>query len=174
MKPGGPAETYIINREYPSGSVVQMINDSKIDPYETTSFSVTTWTNDDGYVNHDYYYATALLQDISTANSAITYLTNFNPMNIGTGYKSDKMMAVETFAVDGYASSPFRCWPKIFETDSIYYYDRTPSSVFEDPNGYPQQETWYWNPPWHFDRINMYINKQSGAITYDAIAREGG
>jgi hypothetical protein len=151
----GPGETYIVNAETFDYHFENYL------PNAVMTLKTTTWKNSGGGTTT---YHTALLQNTGIKTDSVRY------GDWGNNYFNWKVLAVDhpIFNDDNYIIL-------IYDRSVItndYLYTNLPSNVFEDPGAYPIQETWYWNPPWHFEKISM--NQQtSGAITFDVDTREG-
>ncbi len=154
----GPAETYYINTEI--NSYVDLTENHK--PLTPSSMKVTYWR--EGIPGHAYPYYVVLLQDIGVETTFV-------------GYKNPSS--------DGFRGKILSMWPYGYPDEnyvdflyvrndftSNYLYTHLPANVFEDPNGYPIRETWYWNPPWHFDKVSAKTTS-SGEIRYAINTVEG-
>jgi hypothetical protein len=150
----GPAETYYVNAE---------INDFRIfdaqKPLTPINYKSTTWRSDGREIGFDV----VLLQETGTKTSFVGY------KDYGNQYFNNKILCLMPYSID-----QNYIW-FLYEqntTTNDYVYTDLPSDVFEDPNGYPIMETWYWNPAWHFEKITMKTTS-SGEIRYAINTREG-
>jgi hypothetical protein len=153
-KLGGPGEYYILNS-------TTKINPSNVAPNSVMHQKSTTWYKT--AANRTTYY-TALIQDTGIKTNTIAYGTDWG------GYCSKICSLNHTF--EGINEFQLDVVLDYTSVQNHYAYGYVAASVFEDSNAYPIQETWYWNPPWHFEKLCTSTNN-SGNFFYGADTCEG-
>jgi len=164
-KIGGPGETYLVNYEY-------YVNDNAlydIAGYKTMAYGEKIWSNFDNNPYNDYGYETALFQAVDSTERWYRH-------GAAQAYTGEEPFNTHSLRVSEWddASSPYVYWlvKNLDNGTPEYNYYHVPASVFEDSNAYPIQETWYWNPPYHFNTIAMFV-KTDGQLIYAATTKEG-
>lgn len=153
----GPAESYYVNSE---------INDLRIfennKPLTPSAFKTTYWTSAGGGLVARY--TVVLLQE---TGAEVSFVGIQDPWNT---YMTAKILSMDPYANMDQNYLFFMYQPRTPAYN--YTYTNLPSNVFEDPAGYPIQETWYWTPPWHFDKVSMKTTS-SGEVRYAVNTVEG-
>jgi hypothetical protein len=124
------------------------------------SYKTTYFINNTGNMDN---YDVVLLQDTSVNTNFVGY------GDFGNNYFMYKILSLNLYAQH---INNIQFMYDINSVTNDYIYSDLPTNVFEDWNGYPIMETWYWNPPWHFEKVCMKTTS-SGEIRYGVDAREG-
>jgi hypothetical protein len=167
---GGPGETYLINQESSSGTTEPY----RLDGYKLMSYSEKSWLNNDFKDYNDFRYVTALFQTPEVSANDHYFLPFYATYR--AFYWHYDTIDLNTRDFDRKENS----YTGLFQytrvtlgnlTNEYDYFD-IPAAVFQDTTSYPYQETWYWNPPWHFQKVAMYVSP-AGEVTYAATTQEG-
>jgi hypothetical protein len=153
----GPAETYYVNAQITD---LRIFDNNK--PLTPAAYKETVWVDPNS--GQSTYYDVALLQDTGAKVDFVGYQ---DPAN--------DMLPFKILSMNPYGNMDKNYVQFMYDRSvpaNNYHYTDLPSSVFEDPEGQPIKETWYWDPPWHFEKVSMKTNS-SGETRYAVNTVEG-
>jgi hypothetical protein len=169
---GSLGEAYYANFEYLPGQIYSDEHYFLAEQYTLMSYSEKNTLNGNSVMNDEWGFVSALFQT-PKGGSGATFLTDtYWPGMRSNGYQAKTTLSLKT-ADNECSSGPLFIYNIVNSSTGglEYAYFDVPASVFEDINAYPIQETWYWDPPWHFEKLAMHIGKDG--VFYGATAKEG-